>query len=121
MPTRSMGTIGVRVMIVSGRSASALECDAERHGMHAHAEHCLRSLIVPTLCVVTPLRTLRVRPCGDAERRQTLVSTPRATLRFFEEVILPARRLVLQYAQFMQLFGVDEGALRGDGEVDFRV
>ncbi len=120
-----MGTISVRLMIVSGRSASALECDAERHGggmpTRSMGTIGVMVMIVPTLCVVTPLRTLRVRPCGDAERRQTLVSTPRATLRFFEEVILPARRLVLQYAQFMQLFGVDEGALRGDGEVDFRV
>jgi len=54
--------------------------DAERHGMHFHAERGERSanpglarsllafpgMIVPTLRVVTPLRTLRV--LGDAER-----------------------------------------------------
>ncbi|TKJ58205.1 hypothetical protein PviCFBP13515_18185 [Pseudomonas viridiflava] len=70
IPTRSMGTISVRLMIVSGRSASALECDAERHGggmpTRSMGTIGVMVMIVPTLCVVTPLRTLRVRPCGDA-------------------------------------------------------
>ncbi len=41
-------------------------------------------------------------------------------MRLFKEVILPARRLVLQHAQVLQLFGINIGALRHDGEVDFR-
>ncbi len=39
-------------------------CDAERHGMHANAEHWhdqYRAMIVPMLCVGMPPRTLRVR------------------------------------------------------------
>src|SRR5471030_63632 len=40
---------------------------------------------------------------------------------FFEEVFLPVRSLVFQYTQFLQFIGVDKGALRVDGEVDFRV
>ncbi|PRW71193.1 hypothetical protein C7A09_02035 [Pseudomonas fluorescens] len=49
--------------------------DAERHGLHSHAERGSdlsgsRHMLVPTLCVVTPPGTLRVPPQlrGDAER-----------------------------------------------------
>ncbi|UZA71104.1 hypothetical protein EZZ81_23865 [Pseudomonas viridiflava] len=48
----------------SAHSASALECDAERHGLHTHAEHGhdhQPHADHPRSSVVTPLRTLRVR------------------------------------------------------------
>lgn len=39
----------------------------------------------------------------------------------FKEIVLPAVGLVFQHAQFMQFLGIDVGALRDDGEVDFGV
>jgi hypothetical protein len=39
---------------------------------------------------------------------------------FFEEIILPALRLVLQHTQLMQALGIDERSLRNHGEIDPR-
>ncbi len=73
-----------------------------------------RSPIVPHARVGMPFVTLRVI-------RKPRRSAALGAVCFFEEEILPVRRLVFQHAQLMQFLGVDEGALRRDGEVDFRV
>ena len=54
----------------------------------------------------------------QGEKQPNVYTTPRAAMRLFKEVILPAVGLVLQHTQFLQLLGIDKGALRHHREVD---
>ncbi len=80
------------------RPAQDRASDAERHRLHTHADHSAlytsRDMIVPTLCVVTPLRTLRVRPWSDAVRHGCMRARSMGTISVLEIMIVPTFRVV---------------------------
>ncbi len=55
----------------------------------------LETMIVPTLRVVTPLRTLRVRPWSDTVRHGCMRARSMGTISVLEIMIVPTLRVVM--------------------------